>query len=178
MTLTSELISAHLHTRSINKGHICTGREGDIIPDWFMVQQSQKPARWFIGQKLLNHKTSNTRLSTNELQFNFIFCLMQMDELQCSSGRHTVCTGREKSSVSQPQMLSDCESLLGWISPCFIHTRLNLLWAILARWSRFTQEILLRGLGVLKTTMMLTGRPDLGAKSRRRNTLISKATHL
>lgn len=41
------------------------------------------------------------------------------------------------------------------------HTQLNLLWAILARWRRFTQEILLKGLGVLKTTMMLTGRPDL-----------------
>lgn len=38
----------------------------------------------------------------------------------------------------------------------------SLLWAILARWSRFTQLILLTGVGVLKTTMMLTGRPLLG----------------
>lgn len=33
--------------------------------------------------------------------------------------------------------------------------------AILARCNRLTQEILLRGLGVLKTTVKLTGRPDL-----------------
>lgn len=38
---------------------------------------------------------------------------------------------------------------------------LDLLLAILARCRRLTQEILLRGLGVLKTTMKLTGRPDL-----------------
>lgn len=34
--------------------------------------------------------------------------------------------------------------------------------AILAKCRRLTQEILLRGLGVLRTTMKLTGRPDLG----------------
>ena len=33
--------------------------------------------------------------------------------------------------------------------------------AILDKCSRLTQEILLRGLGVLKTIMKLTGRPDL-----------------
>lgn len=32
---------------------------------------------------------------------------------------------------------------------------------ILAKCRRLTQEILLSGLGVLKTTMKLTGRPDL-----------------
>lgn len=35
------------------------------------------------------------------------------------------------------------------------------LCAIFARWRRLTQEILLRGLGVLNTTMKLTGWPDL-----------------
>lgn len=66
------------------------------------------------------------------------------------------------------------------LSPCLFthtHTGLNLLWAILARWSRFTQEILLRGLGVLKTTMMLTGRPDLGAKSRHEEILCNPRLH-
>lgn len=37
----------------------------------------------------------------------------------------------------------------------------HLLRAILARCRRLTQEILLIGLGVLKTTVKLTGRPDL-----------------
>lgn len=36
--------------------------------------------------------------------------------------------------------------------------------AILAKCRRLTQEILLRGLGVLKTTVKLTGRPDLEEK--------------
>lgn len=36
---------------------------------------------------------------------------------------------------------------------------------ILAKCRRFTQEILLRGFGVMKTTMTLMGRPDLWRES-------------
>lgn len=47
--------------------------------------------------------------------------------------------------------------------------------AILAKCNLLTQEILLRGLGVMKTTMKLMGRPDLsgfpGSRSRRRHLL-------
>lgn len=52
----------------------------------------------------------------------------------------------------------------------------DLLCAILARCNRLTQEILLRGLGVLKTTVKLTGRPDLWENTQ--ETVRQKYTHL
>lgn len=45
--------------------------------------------------------------------------------------------------------------------------------AILAKCRRLTQEILLRGLGVLRTTMKLTGRPDLDENTHKNSQIIT-----